>query len=104
MGDPNLLSPITHRSEAGQRELVKLKVREALVRARVNQMNSVRFPLKSFGGRVPASVKATAFVCKLRAQADAIACSLVEPFLEELYSPASQPGAKPAQLLRSLLQ
>lgn len=79
--DPTLLSPITHRSEAGQRELVKLKVREALVRARVNQMNSVRFLLKSLGVVVPASVKATAFVRKLRAQADAADCALVEPLL-----------------------
>ena len=32
--NPKLLSPIQHRSETGQRELVKLKVREALVRGR----------------------------------------------------------------------
>ena len=30
--DPKLLSPLEHRSERGQRELVKLKVREALAR------------------------------------------------------------------------
>ena len=57
--DPALLSPITHRSEAGQRALVRLKVRDALVRARVNAMNSVRFLLKSLGEPVPANVKAT---------------------------------------------
>ena len=67
--DPALLSPITHRSEKGQRALVRLKVREALVRSRVNQMNSVRFLLKSLGLAVPASVKATAFVRKFRQQA-----------------------------------
>jgi transposase len=79
--DPALLSPVTHRSEAGQRALVRLKVRDALVRARVNQMNSVRFLLKSLGVPVPASVKATAFVRQLRAQADAATCALVEPLL-----------------------
>ena len=79
--DPALLSPITHRSEAGQRALAKLKVREALVRARVNQMNSVRFLLKSLGVAVPASVKATGFVKKLRAQAGAADVALVAPLL-----------------------
>ena len=43
--DPKLLSPIRHRSEATQRALVRLKVREALVRSRVNLVNSVRFQL-----------------------------------------------------------
>jgi len=79
--DPALLSPITHRSEAGQRALVKLKVREALVRARVNQMNSVRFLLKSLGVAVPTIVKATAFVRQLRTSAVAADCALVEPLL-----------------------
>ena len=45
--DPKLLSPIQHRSEATQRALVRLKVREALVRSRVNEINTVRFVLKS---------------------------------------------------------
>jgi transposase len=44
--DPKLLSPIQHRSEAGQRALLRLKVRDTLVRSRVNQMNSVRGLLK----------------------------------------------------------
>ena len=82
--DPALLSPITHRSEKGQRALVRLKVREALVRSRVNQMNSVRFLLKSLGQPVPGGVKATAFVRKFRAQADAATTALVEPLLQML--------------------
>jgi len=88
--DPKLLSPIEHRSERGQRELVKLKVREALVRARVNQMNSVRFLLKSLGVVVPGQVKATAFVRKLRAQVDAATCALVEPLLAMLDALSAQ--------------
>jgi transposase len=79
--DPKLLKAITHRSEAGQRQLVRLKVRAALVRARVNQMNTVRFLLKSLGVMTPASVKATAFVKKLRDQIDATTCALVDPLL-----------------------
>lgn len=82
--DPALLSPVTHRSETGQRALVRLKVREALVRARVNQMNSVRFLLKSLGLQVPRGVKATAFVRQFRALATAADTALVEPLLQVL--------------------
>jgi transposase len=96
--DPKLLSSIQHRSETGQRELVKLKVREALVRARVNQMNSVRFLLKSLGVAVPGQVKATAFVRKLPAQADAATCALVEPLLATIDSLNAQLKTLDAQL------
>jgi transposase len=82
--DPALLSPVKHRSESAQRALVRLKVREALVRARVNQMNSVRFLVKSLGVQVPRGVKATAFVRQFRARADAATCALVEPLLQTL--------------------
>lgn len=82
--DPALLSPVKHRSESAQRALVQLKVREALVRSRVNQMNSVRFLLKSLGLQVPRGVKATAFVRQFRARADAANTALVEPLLQML--------------------
>ena len=82
--DPALLSPITLRSESGQRALVRLKVRDALVRNRVNAMNSVRFLVKSLGVPVPSSVKATAFVRKFREQADTATTALVEPLLQML--------------------
>jgi len=79
--DPALLCPVQHRSESAQRALVQLKVREALVRARVNQMNSVRFLVKSLGLVVPRGVKATAFVRQFRTRADAATAALVEPLL-----------------------
>jgi transposase len=82
--DPALLSPVQHRSESAQRALVRLKVRESLVRSRVSQMNSVRFLVKSLGLLVPRGVKATAFVRKFRLQADAGTCALVEPLLQAL--------------------
>lgn len=66
--DPKLLSPVRHRREATQRALVRLKVREALVRSRVNLINSVRFLLKSLGVFVSSSIKAMAFTRKVRAQ------------------------------------
>ena len=82
--DPKLLSPVQHRSESAQRALVRLKVREALVRSRVNAMNTVRFLVKSLGLQVPRGVKATAFVRKFRLLASAADTSLVEPLLQTL--------------------
>jgi transposase len=82
--DPSLLSPIKHRSERCQRDLVQLKARESLVRARVDLMNSTRFLLKSLGLTVPSQVKATAFVRKLRPLLDEASTALVEPLLHTI--------------------
>jgi transposase len=79
--DPELLSPIKHRSEQGQRALLRIKVREALVRSRVNQMNSVRFLLKSLGLTVPSGAKAMTFTRKLRPMLDEPTRCLIEPLL-----------------------
>lgn len=79
--DPKLLSPVRHRSEATQRVLVRLKVREALVRSRVNLINSVRFLLKSLGVFVSSSIKAMAFTRKARAQLAPTDVALVAPLL-----------------------
>ena len=79
--DPKLLSPVRHRSEATQRALVRLKVREALVRSRVNLINSARFLLKSLGVFVPSSIKAMAFTRKVRAQLAPADAALVAPLL-----------------------
>jgi len=79
--DPALLSPVKHRSEQGQRALVRLKVRETLVRSRVNQMNSVRFLLKSLGLPVASGSKAMTFTRRLRPMLDEATRVLVEPLL-----------------------
>ena len=79
--DESLLSPIKHRSERAQRALVRLKVREVLVRSRVNQMNSVRFLLKSLGLVVPSGSKAMTFTRRLRPMLDEATRRLVEPLL-----------------------
>jgi transposase len=47
--DPALLHPIQHGSAQAQHDLLGLKLRDALVRTRVNLINSVRFTLKSLG-------------------------------------------------------
>ena len=82
--DPKLLSPVRHRREATQRALVRLKVREALVRSRVNLVNSVRFLLKSLGVFVASSIKAMAFTRKVRAQLAPADVALVVPLLAAL--------------------
>ncbi len=79
--DPKLLSPVRHRREATQRALVRLKVREALVRSRVSLINSVRFLLKSLGVFVSSSIKAMAFTRKVRAQLAPADAALVAPLL-----------------------
>jgi len=53
--DPKLLSPISHRGEQAQRDLVLLRVRDGLVRARTQLINQVRGFAKSLGTRLPSS-------------------------------------------------
>ena len=51
--DPSLLYPIEHGSEEAQRDLLAIKLRDNLVRRRVDIISSVRFALKSLGVRLP---------------------------------------------------
>src|SRR6266850_3813126 len=50
--DPALLYPVRHGTEEAQADLLRLKLRDSLVRARVALINSVRFTLKSLGYKV----------------------------------------------------
>jgi len=47
--DRSLLYPVRHGSEEAQQDLLRIKLRDSLVRARVALINSVRFSLKSLG-------------------------------------------------------
>src|SRR6059036_1926786 len=47
--EPALLYPVRHGSEEAQQDLLRIKLRDSLVRARVALINSVRFSLKSLG-------------------------------------------------------
>src|SRR5262245_36187437 len=47
--DHTLLYPVRHGSEQAQQDLLRIKLRDSLVRARVGVINSLRFTLKSFG-------------------------------------------------------
>lgn len=50
--DPELLYPIQHGSEQAQHDLVSIKLRDTLVRQRVDIITSIRFTLKSLGIRL----------------------------------------------------
>jgi len=77
---------------------VRLKVREALVRNRVNLNNSVRFLLKSLGVFVSSSIKAMAFARKAREQLACADAALVEPLLAAIDAPNAQIKALDAEL------
>jgi transposase len=47
--DPALLYPVRHGTEEAQADLLRIKLRDSLVRARVALINSLRFTLKSLG-------------------------------------------------------
>ena len=51
--DPALLYPVRHGTAEAQQDLLRIKLRDSLVRARVALINSVRFTLKSLGYNVP---------------------------------------------------
>ncbi len=63
--DPALLSPIVHRGEQAQRDLVLIRARDGLVRARSQLINQVRGFAKSLGTRLAAS-SAEAFPGRVR--------------------------------------
>jgi transposase len=65
--DPSLLYPIEHGSEQAQRDLLQIKLRDNLVRQRVDIISSVRFTLKSLGMRLP-SPNTTCFARRARTQ------------------------------------
>ena len=52
--DPELLRPIRHRSEQGQADLMKIRVRAALVESRTGLINTARGMTKALGERLPA--------------------------------------------------
>ena len=62
--DPNLLSPIRHRSPQAQADLAILRSRYALVRSRTLLINHVRGVVKSSGARLP-SCSADCFTQKV---------------------------------------
>lgn len=70
--DPQLLSPIRHRSRSAHMDLAQLKARDALVRCRTSLINFVRGSCKTAGTRLPSC------------SADAFAKAVIEHIPEDL--------------------
>lgn len=67
--DPQLVRPIQHRGEAGQRDRAVLRVRDGLVRARAALVTQARGIAKSLGRRLP-RCDAKNFAARLQAAED----------------------------------
>lgn len=65
--DEKLLYPVKHVCEEMQRDLLQIKLRDNLVRQRVDIITSVRFTLKPLGVRLP-SPSSESFARKARAK------------------------------------
>lgn len=84
--DPTLLHPVEHVSEQAQRDLVSIKLRDNLVRQRVDIISSVRNQLKSLGIALP-SPNTACFAKRARLilqEEDPAALATVAPSLEVL--------------------
>jgi transposase len=87
--DPTLLRPIRHRSEQGQLDLTRIRVRAGLVEARTALVNSLRGLAKAFGERVPACDSAYLGVERLSALPEALRIAL-QPLVDEIESLTEQ--------------
>jgi transposase len=81
--NPQLLSPIEHRSEQAQAEMALLRARDTLVRLRATLIASVRGTVKSMGERLP-SCDVEAFVRKVAGQIPELLRPALEPLLETI--------------------
>ncbi len=87
--DPALLHPIQHGSAQAQHDLLGLKLRDALVRTRVNLINTVRFTLKSLGYSVR-NPSSESFHKTVLADVPADCLPVVQPLLTVLAQVSAQ--------------
>jgi transposase len=87
--DPNLLSPIHHRSPQAQADLAILRSRDALVRSRTLLINHARGIAKSFGDRLP-SCSANYFATKVAPSIPEPLQPALMPILETIASLSQQ--------------
>lgn len=82
--DPQLLYPVQHGSEGAQRDLLQIKLRDNLVRQRVDIISSVRFTLKSMGRSLPSpNTECFAKRCRTILQgSDDTLLAMIEPSLQ----------------------
>ena len=90
--DPNLLSPIHHRSPKAQADLSVIRSRDALVRSRTLLINHARSIVKSTGARLPS--------CSANSFAHRVAPSIPEP-LQPALLPILDTIASLTQQIRS---
>lgn len=84
--DPQLLSPIRHRSEQAQADLMSIRARAALVEMRTALINTARGLAKSYGERLPSC--ASYQVCEELAGSLPVALQAAfGPLLAEIDSP-----------------
>jgi len=101
--DPQLLSPIQHRSEQAQQHLAMIRVRGALVEARTKLVNAARGFSKAQGERLPACDAATLGVEEM-AEFPAGLQEVLRPLLEQVESlteKIKQADSKLEQIARS---
>jgi transposase len=83
--DPQLLRPIRHRSEQGQKDLMTIRIRATLVELRTSVVNSARGFVKAMGERLPACDADQMGVEQMEALPEALREQL-KPLLEEVES------------------
>jgi transposase len=83
--DPDLLRPIQHRSEEAQQDLLRIRVRAALVETRTALINSARGLAKALGERLPKCGADSADV-KCLQELPTVLKSSLQPLLEEVAS------------------
>ncbi len=81
--DPQLLAPVTHRSETTQRDLALVRTRDVLVRCRTLLINHTRGTTKSVGGRIP-SGSADSFATRAAPAIPAPLAPHLMPVLEQI--------------------
>jgi transposase len=87
--DPELLSPIHHRSPQAQADLTVLRSRDALIRSRTLLINHARGIVKSSGARLP-SCTANCFASKTASAVPAALRPALSPILETITSLSQQ--------------
>jgi len=84
--DTKLLHPIQHRSEQIQRDILQIKLRDNLVRQRVDVISAVRFTLKSMGLRLksPSTPTFARYARKVIQESDPELLEMIKPSLDVL--------------------
>jgi transposase len=89
--DPTLLRPIRHRSERAQMDLMRIRVRAALVEQRTALINAARGMSKAVGERMAACASSQVSVERMK-DLPAPVLETLRPLLEQIESVSAQIG------------